>query len=248
MDAELVNKLLEINRTFYSQFGGDFSDTRSSEHLNIEPFREYLRNDIRLLDVGCGNGRLAGALELAGYSLDYVGVDGSVELLARAESSFSQLNHIRTEFRYIEITAPQWNTSLREFAPFDVIVALAVLHHIPSFDLRVRVLHEIHSLLKHDGIFVMSNWQFTRSERLKEKIVPWERVEIGVAGERNHWRLDNGDYLMDWKRGGTGYRYVHLIEPKEVEQLAKASGFQVVKQFYADNDLNLFSILKLKKQ
>jgi 2-polyprenyl-3-methyl-5-hydroxy-6-metoxy-1,4-benzoquinol methylase len=174
VDAETVNKLLEINRAFYSQFSADFSDSRSSERFNIEPFRKYLRNDMRLLDVGCGNGRLAETLERAGYALDYVGIDGSPELVAVADKRRINLQTVRAQFQVVDLTAQNWSETLRDTAPFDLILSLAVLHHIPSFALRANVLREIHGLLKAGGIFVMSNWQFMNSTRLRKKIVSWK--------------------------------------------------------------------------
>ncbi len=84
---------------------------------------------------------------------------------------------------------------------------------------------------------MLSNWQFERNERLRKKVVPWTEVGIDES------LLEPGDKLLDWKRGGTGYRYVHLITEREMEELAEASGFKVEQQFLADNDLNLYSVL-----
>ncbi len=239
MDAETVNQLVTLNRKFYSQFSADFSDSRSSERFNLEPFRKYLANDICLLDAGCGNGRLAGTLEREGFSLDYIGIDGSAELISFAQKKNAALKNVRVQFRVVDLTTPHWSENLRDTSPFDVIVSLAVLHHIPGFELRANVLQEIRALLKPRGIFVMSNWQFLNSERLRKKIVAWEnRRDVPLE------RLEHGDYLVDWKRGGASYRYVHLVSENEVEQLANASGFNVVEQFLADNNLNLFSILQ----
>lgn len=238
VDSSTLARLLELNRKFYSQFSADFSATRSSERFNIEPFRKFLANDIRLLDAGCGNGRLASALENASFSLDYVGIDGSSELVAFAQKKNATLRNVRAQFRVVDLTLPRWSESLRDAPPFDVIVSLAVLHHIPSFELRANVLREIRALLKPRGIIVMSNWQFLNDERLRKKIVTWDKVMP------NDSRLDTNDYLLDWKRGGTGYRYVHLLDKTEVEHLADASGLQVVEQFLADKNLNLYSVLR----
>ena len=84
----------------------------------------------------------------------------------------------------------------------------------------------------------MSNWQFMDNERLQKKIVPWEycwcrRGRSG--GRRRAARLE--------KRGGVGYRYCHQMTIAEVEGLAQASGLKVLDQFYADSDLNLYSVL-----
>lgn len=87
VDSELVNKLLELNRAFYSQVSAAASASRSGERLNIEPFRKYLANEIHLLEAGCCNGRLVEALERVGYALDYLGIDGSPELIAFAEKN-----------------------------------------------------------------------------------------------------------------------------------------------------------------
>lgn len=238
MESETVNKLLEINRNFYSQLSADFSDSRSSERFNLDPFRQYLSDGIRILDVGCGNGRLAIALEQAGLTLDYVGVDGSTELVAYARAQTGALPSIHAEFYVADLTTPTWSSSVSNLAPLDAILALAVLHHIPGFDLRSQIVKEIRSLLKPGGIFIMSNWQFTQNDRLRKKIVDWSQVGVDPT------RLDPNDYLLDWKRGGTGYRYVHLVTESEVIAIAQAAHLNILAQFYADNDLNLYSILQ----
>jgi tRNA (uracil-5-)-methyltransferase TRM9 len=242
VDAELVNQLLEINRRFYSQFSADFSDSRSSERLNIEVWRAYLSDNIRLLDVGCGNGRLAEALERAGYTLDYLGIDNSPELIAIAEKNCAGLQHVRARFKLLDITTPNWAETLRASAPFDLVAALAVLHHIPGFDLRANVLRAVHTLLKPGGLVVLSNWQFLNDERSRKKLASLDGVLVEKLMLSS--RLEPGDYILDWKRGGVGYRYVHLVTEAEVENLARGSGFKVIEQFLADADLNLFSILE----
>jgi 2-polyprenyl-3-methyl-5-hydroxy-6-metoxy-1,4-benzoquinol methylase len=237
VDAETVNKLLEINRSFYSRFSGEFSDSRPSERFNLEPFRAVLSNNIRLLDAGCGNGRLADRLAQAGLALNDVGIDGSPALIAIAKERAVDLVS-PSHFRVVDLAVPDWSRALADVAPFDVIVALAVLHHIPSFALRVQVVREMRSLAQPDGTLVLSNWQILTDERLRNKVVDWETAGVPRAN------VEPMDYLMDWKRGGTGYRYVHMFDEAEISHLAEAGGWRVVEQRYTDNDLNLFSILK----
>jgi tRNA (uracil-5-)-methyltransferase TRM9 len=234
VDAELVKRLLDLNRDFYSRFARDFSETRGVERMNIEPLAPYLKSGAKVLDVGCGNGRLVKRLDRAGYALDYVGVDASTELIEIAHTR--QFQNVAVELRVADITLPGWTQTLP--APFDLTLAFAVLHHVPSFELRRRVLRDIHVLLKPGGVLVLSNWQFTRGDRLRKKLVPWQRLSID---ERE---LEEGDALLDWQRGGTGYRYVHLLTETEVQSLAEQSDFEVIEQFYADADLNLWSALR----
>ncbi|MGE5138070.1 MAG: class I SAM-dependent methyltransferase [Rudaea sp.] len=237
MQPELVKLLLDLNREFYAAFARDFSDTRSSERLNLDPIAPYLANGLRLLDAGCGNGRLAERLDREGLALDYLGVDAAEKLIAVAERRKRTFRNVKAEFRTADLSEPGWGDSLRDRGPFDLILALAVLHHLPGFELRRRVLSDMRSFLAPGGHIILSNWQFYGSERLRGKIVPWGTIGVD---ERE---LEPGDALIDWKRGGEGVRYVHLLQEEEVSRLAGESALAVVDQFLADRDLNLFSVL-----
>jgi 2-polyprenyl-3-methyl-5-hydroxy-6-metoxy-1,4-benzoquinol methylase len=234
---EVVKQLVTLNESFYSQFAHSFSETRSSGSGRLDRVLGYIPSGARVLDVGCGNGRLVERLEREGRSAIYVGVDAVPELVAIAETRRNRLHLATAEFRVADITAPGWNRDLPH-APFHVAVALAVLHHIPSHERRSQLLRDIHAVLQPGGTYVMTNWHFARNERMRKKVVDWATVGID---ERE---LEPGDALLHWKRGGTGYRYCHLLTQAEVKDLAAESGFQVAEQFYADADLNLYSVLK----
>jgi tRNA (uracil-5-)-methyltransferase TRM9 len=237
VDAQLVKRLLALNREFYARFAEEFSETRSSSRVNLTPIRPYLRDGVRVLEVGCGNGRLAERFDREGYRLDYVGVDITSKLVETARSRQTHLRNITADFREVDVTAPGWSVSLHASAPFDLGLAMAVLHHIPSFELRRALLRDIHARLRAGGVLLLSNWQFTENERLRRKIVPWQTLGI------DEHELEPGDALLDWRRGGTGYRYVHLLTEGEVQSLAGESGYQVLEQFYGDANLNLYSAL-----
>ena len=72
-------------------------------------------------------------------------------------------------------------------------------------------------LLKPNGKFILSNWQFLNSDKLKARIQPWDRV--GLTDED----MDEGDYLLDWRSGGeAGLRYAHHFSAEELLGLAGA--------------------------
>jgi hypothetical protein len=122
---------------------------------------------------------------------------------------------------------------------WQVITAFAVLHHIPSYELRLDILRVANQLLKKDGLFIHSNWRFLSSEKLKARIQPWEAVNLLEA------QVDVGDYLLDWRSGGQGLRYVHHFEGQELSDLAKESNFTVIDTFYSDGEtgnLGLYQI------
>jgi tRNA (uracil-5-)-methyltransferase TRM9 len=237
MDKPLVERLIAINQKFYSEFASAFSETRSSVQTRLDRIVAYIGNAGKVLDIGCGNGRLAERLEREGKRTSYVGVDASPQLIAIASARKMQLRNVAADFFVADITQASWSLPFAD-ASFDIAIALAVLHHIPSFDLRCAVLRDIHVLLKPGARLILTNWAFDRNERQRKRIVAWSSAGFD---ERD---LEPGDALLAWKRGGVGYRYCHLIVKEEMTQMAEASGFQAVKQYYADAELNLYTVLR----
>lgn len=237
MNTQLVKQLLAINQAFYSRFANKFSETRSSGQTRLNRIVTYIPDGAKVLEVGCGNGRLAERLDRAGRRVTFLGVDSARELIEIAAARRANLRHVTAEFRVADVTQPGWNLNLPG-APFEVTLALAVLHHIPSFDLRRAVLRDIHAVLRPGGTLIMTNWQFLHNARMRKKVVGWEAVGID---ERD---LEPGDTLLAWKRGGTGYRYCHWMVETEVQNLADQSGFQVMEQFCGDAGLNLYGVLR----
>ncbi len=237
MNPEVVKQLIALNQAFYSRFANEFSETRSSAQARLNRIVRYVPDHASVLEIGCGNGRLAERLDRDGRPLSYIGVDLAKEMIEIANARRVNLRSITAEFRVADVTQPGWNEGLPG-APFDIAIALAVLHHIPSFELRLQVLRDMQAMLKPSGLLVMTNWQFLKNERMRKRIETWARVGIE---ERE---LETGDALLRWTRGGTGYRYCHWLSKTEVEELAGQSGFHVIRQFFADADLNLYSVLK----
>lgn len=241
MELEVVKRLLALNREFYAEFAESFSDTRSSGDMNLEPIMPFLRDGMKVLDVGCGNGRLAERLDRDGHSLTYIGIDAAPELFEIAKKRKGNLRHISAEFHMADVTTPEWTDEMQVYKPLDLAFALAVLHHIPGLELRLQLLRGIHSLLRPGGVLLMSNWQFMQNERVRRKILSWETLNI----DEN--QVEPGDALIDWKRGGAGCRYVHEFTAEQVQTLSDKSGFRMVDQFRADAGQNLFSVLKRER-
>ena len=76
---------------------------------------------------------------------------------------------------------------------------------------------------------------------MRRKIVDW--AEVGIPQED----LEPGDYLLDWKRGGRGLRYCHLVDEAEIGRLAARGGFRVRETFRAgghEGNLSLVAVLE----
>ena len=240
MQINTLNRLLDINRQFYQSFGKDFSATRRRLQPGVQRVLKRLTGEERILDLGCGNGELARQLALADHRGSYLGLDFSSSLLALAED---QPATFPVKFLQVDLTSPDWEVAIAQ-EKFDLVFSFAAFHHIPGLELRLQFLKKIHRLLNGSGSFIHSHWQFLNSPRLKDRIQPWQT--IGIDPED----LDPGDYLLDWKHGGYGLRYVHHFSEEELVQLAESTGFQVMESFLSDGkggNLSLYQVWKLDK-
>lgn len=229
MDSTTAARLIELNRKFYTRFGASFSATRQRIQPGVRRVLEMLKGDEDILDLGCGNGELARELAKRGHRGSYLGVDFSLPLLREAESYAGGFSA-----KFMEVDITKLSVISKQLSGTDywsLITAFAVLHHIPSTELRLNLLHVVRQLLKPEGRFIHSNWQFLNSEKLKARIQPWEAAAISRS------QVEAGDYLLDWRRGGRGLRYVHHFTEEELSELAERSGFRVSEVFYSDGEI-----------
>ncbi len=64
----------------------------------MEPILAYFRDGVKILDIGCGNGRLAKRLDNEGLRVEYLGIDATRELIVIAAKHRANLQKVRAEF------------------------------------------------------------------------------------------------------------------------------------------------------
>ncbi len=233
MDSNTVTKIIELNQQFYQTFALQFSQTRQRLQPGVRRIMESLPPAARLLDLGCGNGELARQLARRGYRGTYFGLDFSSRLLQEAQGTLPDglqtAGGLQIAFRQADLSQPGWDQDLPG-APYDLILAFAVLHHLPGHALRRQLLIKAGNLLVAQGRLIHSEWQFLNSSRLAARVQPWES-----AGLRPD-QVDPDDYLMDWRQGGIGRRYVHHFTLEELDLLAAEAGFKILDTFYSDGE------------
>ena len=243
MNPEMAERLAEINREFYDDQARAFSDTRSPSGAELEWIIPWIPTGARVLDLGCGNGRTAVLLAARGFLDVYVGIDGSPVLLRGARESAAAIGIGVTSFLQANLLNDNIPVLLAREGlppPFDVIMLLAVLHHVPGAIGRERVVRQAADLLAPTGRLLVSAWQFLDHARMRRKIVPWSVAGIAESV------VDPGDALLAWK-GGNGYRYCHWIGEGELGELARGTGLKIVFTTRAggrEGDLSLCAVLE----
>ena len=77
------------------------------------------------------------------------------------------------------------------------------------------------------------------------RIQDWQTVGLSET------QVDADDYLLDWRGGGSGLRYVHHFSNTELKHLAEQTGFHIQTEFSSDgegNQLGLYQIWKAMKK
>ena len=154
MEQATISKLLSVNRQFYQTFAEAFDATRQRIQPGVQRVLarvlDLIPNDARILDLGCGNGELARELARRGFRGTYTGVDFSEGLLQAAretcqvfeQTKFANLTGLT--FVQRDLTAPDWEVGLE--GPFDVVMAFAVLHHLPV-PFHAEIVRKVRALL-----------------------------------------------------------------------------------------------------
>jgi ubiquinone/menaquinone biosynthesis C-methylase UbiE len=206
MEKEYAEYLLVKTRENYNLIADDFSRTRDEiwdEMFFL--FENYLKAGDKVLDLGCGNGRWFKLFQT--YSADYIGVDSSVKLI-----DIAQKNNPEAKFKVEEglnLSFPDnW---------FDKVYSIAVFHHIPSKEFRLKFLEEAKRVLKPGGTLILTVW------KLKEQ--SYLLIKYTILKLLGKSKLDFRDIFEPW--GKKAERYYHCFSESELIDLVKKSGFKI---------------------
>jgi 2-polyprenyl-3-methyl-5-hydroxy-6-metoxy-1,4-benzoquinol methylase len=249
MDQTTINQLNQLNKKFYQTTAEQFANSRQYFWQGWDKLLPKIKkltenkDKIKVLDLGCGNGRFAQFLKENKVRFEYLGVDNNQALLDITKANLSSLK-IVFELEQLDlvdsINKRQLQTSFEN--KFDLIVLFGVIHHVPGFDLRSKLIRQLSQLLTKNGLLVVTAWQFAAKDRFQQKTVDPQQLDL------NPKQLEKNDYILDWRRGERAYRYCHYFTESEMAQiLNKLDQLNPRVQFYADGksqDLNLYFVLQ----
>jgi len=208
MDKEYAKYLLEKTRKNYNLIAEDFSSKRAKPWEETKfLFDNYLIPGEKILDLGCGNGRYY--LFVKDKRVDYFGVDSSERLIEIAREKYP-----KGKFQVGDALNLPFPGNF-----FDKVYSIAVLHHIPSEKLRLKVLSDIKRVLKPGGLLILTTWKF---HQFKEYYLILKYTLLKLIGKS---KLDWGDIFEPW--GKKIKRYYRCFSKKELKNLVKKSDFKI---------------------
>jgi len=230
MDKLYAQKILNKTREDYNLIAEDFSRTRQNLWAELNIFKDIIKDNNKVLDAGCGNGRL---LELfKDKKIEYTGIDISENLIKIAKESHPEINFLVAD----NLNLPFSDNS------FDKVFSIAVLHTIPSRELRSKVLLEIKRVLKPEGNLILTVWDIKNKEKIK---LFFKTLFFKLLGRS---KLDFGDALVSW--ADKTERYYHFFKEKELYGVVEKTGFKIIRKgFIKGNNQkrsNIFVICQKK--
>ncbi|MCF7795484.1 class I SAM-dependent methyltransferase [Patescibacteria group bacterium] len=164
---EKYNDIIDKTSKDYDKISTHFNQTRKKKNwLYFKIFDEYIKEiyskkgkKLRILDAGCGNGRIIEYLNSLGIEYDYLGIDNSKHQIESARNNYKNKPNVKFEFGNI--------LDIKNKEEFDAIFCIAVFHHMPSQETREKVENEFYRVLKKDGYIFMTNWNLFQKKYLK---------------------------------------------------------------------------------
>jgi ubiquinone/menaquinone biosynthesis C-methylase UbiE len=207
--------IIKKTRDDYNRIASHFSLTRH-EARELEQFTPFIYSGQRILDWGCGNGRLVYILQ--NKHVEYIGTDQSSGLLKQAEELFQKeiiegwVKFICTENGEVEFPKNY----------FDLIFMIASFHHLPDEANRLQLLQKVFKEMKTDGKLIITVWNL-ESDWAKEKL------------EKGYKKMGENDYLVPWKtkeREVLVEKYYHHFTKEELSGLLSQAGFEVEEMYF----------------
>ena len=119
MQISTALSVLEDNKASYDRMAKEFSATRGSFWEELTFLKEHATPKMRVLDIGCGNGRFYPVVNER--QVAYTGVDNSKGLLDEARKKWSGAKFVEGDATALPF----------EDGAFDIAYSFAALHHIP---------------------------------------------------------------------------------------------------------------------
>jgi ubiquinone/menaquinone biosynthesis C-methylase UbiE len=166
--------------------------------------------------------------------MKYVGVDIARRLVALCRKKYAlDVKAGLPRRRLIKAGRVEFKTASATRLPFednvfDGAISFAVLHHIPSRELRQKFFTELRRVLKSGGRAAIIVWNLRNKKY-------FQKFKIAEQLRKIPLKMEKGDVLIPWKAtpGRTVMRCYHLFDAKELLSVARQAGFKTARvEFY----------------
>ncbi|MEW6444257.1 MAG: class I SAM-dependent methyltransferase [bacterium] len=149
--------MVELDRQ--TDYWDRVADAKTFSHpVELPLLRRFLPLESRILDYGCGYGRLGAELSRAGYT-NVTGVDISEQMIERGRRA-----HPALDLRVAGELPLPFST-----ASFDAVLLFAVLTCVPSDAGQKEIVREIERVLSPSGLLYASDYPLQEDEKNRSR-------------------------------------------------------------------------------
>jgi ubiquinone/menaquinone biosynthesis C-methylase UbiE len=217
MDEKKINEIFNQLEAGYDQMADKFSGTRKFFWRDLEFIADYVKKGDKILDFGCGNGRLLEILN--DKKIDYTGADISGELIKLAKQKYKGKN-----VEFIKITSSDSLSFSDNY--FNVAVSIAVFHHFPE-SYAQEMAKELYRILGMGGKIVVTVWNLEQErfqkfikDKSKDLYIPF-KDNSGEEFGRYHRKYNAEDLEYIFLSAGFKTKKCKIINGKNIFYLGE---------------------------
>ncbi|EKE15873.1 MAG: hypothetical protein ACD_11C00091G0001 [uncultured bacterium] len=216
MKKEIAQKILVETEKGYDLISGKFSQTRKHFWTDLEFIKNYIKDGDRVLDFGCGNGRLFDFLKNSAQ-MEYWGLDVSGELI-----DIANLKHSNENAHFSKTDPSQTSLAFSDNF-FNTVYSVAVFHHIPSADIRTELVNELYRITKPGGYIIITVWNLWRKKYFSNIFKNWKNKILGKS------ELDWNDCYISFtdNQGKIFNRFHHAFTLRDLKKTFFQAGFKI---------------------
>lgn len=217
----------EVN---YNHFAQTFSQSRNGmKWEEIEYFFEKyspLINWKKILDIGCGSGRLLDHFITSSFisDIDYFWIDASIRMIQEAKNKFWSDDFLVFDMLKIDIL---------HIKDFESVFFIASFHHLLTIKERIEVLKKLKNIITGNTYIFMTNWALNselNTEKYEKSIIEDSKNEF--------WSYDYNIKIWEFER------FYHCFSLEELDYLFTQTWYEIIENRLFDNKRNYISIMK----
>ena len=218
----------KITKSWFKNWAYEYDNTLGNishhqELLDLVVRLSDMKNNVRILDIGCGTGLLSlKFLQTADCSI--IGIDNSKEMLLIFKDKINRLNlRKRVVCKLINASSLKFNNNT-----FDIVASTVTLHHLKE---KQRPLAKIYNILKSGGKLIIGDIDMDTTGRLTD-ITRFKRILKVLEDEWFSALRDVGPKTFE-RMFDNGKKHIlndgeYCISFKQWANLCKKAGFKKV--------------------